>query len=63
MSTKPTPTEDIDPDTHEYFHQKEPNPPCPVCGAENPKKNGTYQRHPHGKEPVGMQQYQCPNGP
>jgi len=62
MSTKPTPTEDNGPDTYEYFHQEESSPPCPVCGAENPKKNGTYQRHPHGEESVRMQQYQCPNG-
>lgn len=62
MSTKPAPTEDNGPDTDEHFPQQESTPSCPVCGAENPKKNGTYQRHPHGEQSVRMQQYHCPNG-
>jgi len=40
----------------------ESRPACPVCGADGPTKNGSYQRNPHGIGPVRMQQYECANG-
>lgn len=62
MSSTHAPTEYNNPHIHEDCCQEEPRPPCPECGAEEPTKNGTYQRHPHGEEPVRMQQYLCVNG-
>lgn len=56
------PTEDDDSLTHEDYGNTEQRPSCPICGTDQPKKNGTYQRHPHGRSPVRMQQYECVRG-
>lgn len=62
MTISPAPTEDDGSLTHEDYGDTEQRPSCPICGADQPKKNGTYQRHPHGTTPVRMQQYECVRG-
>jgi IS1 family transposase len=34
-------------------------PQCPECGATDVAKNGTYERHPHGRQGVRVQRYCC----
>jgi hypothetical protein len=35
------------------------DPECPDCGTGEVSQDGTYQRHPHGRQPVRVQRYQC----
>lgn len=62
MTTTPAPTDDDGSLIHEDYGSTEQRPSCPICGTDQPKKNGTYQRHPHGTAPVRMQQYECRRG-
>lgn len=62
MTTTPAPTDDDGSLIHEDYGSTEQRPSCPICGTDRPKKNGTYQRHPHGTAPVRMQQYECTQG-
>jgi hypothetical protein len=62
MTTTHAPTEDDGSLIHEDYGSTEQRPSCPICGTDQPKKNGTYQRHPHGTAPVRMQQYECGRG-
>lgn len=32
---------------------------CPKCGTGDVSKNGTYERHPHGRQDVRVQRYCC----
>jgi hypothetical protein len=34
-------------------------PECPACGTTDVNKNGTYERHPHGRRSVRVQRYCC----
>ena len=34
-------------------------PQCPECGTTDVNKNGTYDRHPHGRQSVRVQRYCC----
>jgi len=35
------------------------DPECPNCGTTDVSKNGTYERHPHGRRSVRVQRYCC----
>ena len=39
------------------------DPCCPECGTTGLWKNGVYARHPHGRDSVRVQRYQCPDCP
>ena len=60
MSASPSQEENTK--RNQDYSVDESRPPCPVCDAEAPTKNGSYWRNPHGLGPVRMQQYECANG-
>jgi len=57
MSASPSQEENTK--RNQDYSVDESRPPCPVCDAEAPTKNGSYWRNPHGLGPVRMQQYEC----
>ena len=59
MSTTPAPTGCIAPsnDGLSVLFLREPQ--CPECGTADARKNGTYERHPHGSQSVRVQRYCC----
>ena len=59
MSTT-APTGTIVPTNEELPVLRLSQPECPDCGGPV-SKNGGYERHPHGCQPVRVQRYVCPN--
>ena len=61
MSTNSTaPIGSIVPTSEELPVLRLSNPECPDCGSPV-SKNGGYERHPHGCQPVRVQRYICAN--
>ena len=61
MSTSnPAPTGRIAPTNEELPTLRLSNPECPDCGGPV-SKNGRYERHPQGCQPVRVQRYICAN--
>ena len=59
VSTNAAPTGSIAPtnDALSVLFLREPE--CPSCGTGDVSKNGTYERHPHGRQSVRVQRYCC----
>ena len=62
-TTTTAPSERIEPLPNELPVVEFSHPQCPECGRTDLWKNGKYTRHPHGRDSVRVQRYQCPNCP
>jgi len=60
LSSNTAPVGTIVPTNEELPILRLPEPVCPDCGGPV-TKNGGYQRHPHGCQPVRVQRYICAN--
>jgi IS1 family transposase len=59
-TSNPAPIGRIVPTNEELPDLRLSNPECPDCGSPV-SKNGRYERHPHGCQPVRVQRYICAN--
>jgi IS1 family transposase len=59
-TSNPAPTGSIAPTNEELPTLRLSNPECPDCGGPV-SKNGRYERHPQGCQPVRVQRYICAN--
>jgi len=59
MSTTDAPSGCIAPTNDDLSILLHREPECPDCGTTDVAKNGTYERHPHGRRSVRVQRYLC----
>ena len=59
MATTTAPTGCIAPTNDDLSVLFLRDPECPDCATGQVSKNGTYQRHPHGRQSVRVQRYWC----